>query len=98
MSCRTQFAVVGEKLGMLPADGVVGDGQLAAFAADQYRSVGQLESPPFVRTLQYQEGKHEISLSLNYRREKRNANLQLPIANCLLKWSLNWQLAIGNRQ
>jgi hypothetical protein len=55
---------------MLPADGVVGDGKLPAVAADEDGCVGQFKSPTFVRTLQYEEGEHSWSLSLQRLREK----------------------------
>jgi len=45
------FALVGEELRMTAADGVVGDGKLAAFAADQHGGVGEFESASLVGAL-----------------------------------------------
>lgn len=45
------FALIGEELGMAAAHRVVGDGKLAALAADQHGGVGELESASLVGAL-----------------------------------------------
>jgi hypothetical protein len=48
---KNPFAIGGQKLGVATTDGVVADGELAAFTTDEDWSIGKLKPPTLVWTL-----------------------------------------------